>query len=146
MTPSPVAIVARLRTDQAIAWRIAEQVAEAFDSADTACAVIEASDGWLLELYLAGTVDQNSVRDIVALAVGVARANARANGVGDLVETIRAGGLAGSRFRQEAPFDLVLANILLQPLRQLAAPVARITAPGTRIVLSGLLTSQANTA
>src|SRR5437879_3528504 len=78
MTPSPVAIVARLRTDQAIAWRIAEQVAEAFDPADTACALIEAADGWLLELYLAGTVDQKSVRDIVAGAAGSAAARALA--------------------------------------------------------------------
>jgi ribosomal protein L11 methyltransferase len=38
----------------------------------------------------------------------------------------------------------MLANILLQPLKRLAAPLARLVAPHGRIVLSGLLPSQAN--
>jgi ribosomal protein L11 methyltransferase len=38
----------------------------------------------------------------------------------------------------------MLANILLQPLKRLAAPLARLAAPHARVVLSGLLPSQAN--
>ena len=46
-------------------------------------------------------------------------------------------------FAQHGPFDLVLANILANPLRQLATPMARHLAPGALVILSGLLTHQA---
>jgi ribosomal protein L11 methyltransferase len=45
-----------------------------------------------------------------------------------------------------APFDLVFANILLSPLQRLAAPLARALSPNARVVLSGLLASQADAA
>ena len=45
--------------------------------------------------------------------------------------------------RQPRPFDLVLANILANPLRQLATPMARHLAPWALVILSGLLTPQA---
>ena len=38
-----------------------------------------------------------------------------------------------------APFDLVLANILANPLRQMATPMARHLAPSALVILSGLL-------
>jgi ribosomal protein L11 methyltransferase len=81
--------------------------------------------------------------DIDAGAVAVARANARANAAGALVEVVRAGGLTARRLRERGPFDLVLANILLAPLRRLAAPVAGTLAPGGCVILSGLLVPQA---
>lgn len=84
--------------------------------------------------------------DIDAAAVRVARANARLNGVGPLVTLITAVGVTAPAIRAQAPFDLVFANILLEPLERLAAPLAKIVAPGGRVVLSGLLTSQANAA
>lgn len=80
--------------------------------------------------------------DIDARAVAVARANARENGVSALVETVYAGGLSAGRLRDGGPYDLVLANILLPPLRRLAKPIAEVLAPGARVVLSGLLASQ----
>ena len=40
-----------------------------------------------------------------------------------------------------APFDLVLANILANPLRQMATPMARHLAPSALVILSGLLTA-----
>ncbi len=58
--------------------------------------------------------------DIDPEAVRVARENARLNGCPD-VECIRATGLGAARFARRAPFDLVFANILLPPLRRLAA-------------------------
>jgi ribosomal protein L11 methyltransferase len=42
----------------------------------------------------------------------------------------------------EAPFDLVLANILAGPLIEMAPDAARVTAPGGYIILSGLLARQ----
>jgi ribosomal protein L11 methyltransferase len=59
---------------------------------------------------------------------------------------LRAKGLAAPAIRARAPFDLVFANILLAPLQRLAAPLTGIIAPGGRVVLSGLLASQANAA
>jgi ribosomal protein L11 methyltransferase len=84
--------------------------------------------------------------DIDAEAVRVAGANARLNRAGAMVEVLRADGLAHHRLRTKAPFDLIFANILLGPLQRLAAPLTKVTAPGARVVLSGLLASQANAA
>ena len=80
--------------------------------------------------------------DIDPVAVEVARANLRANGMQARVQTIEAVGfdhddLAG-------PFDLVLANILKGPLIELAPAMARATRQGGYVVLSGILTEQAD--
>jgi ribosomal protein L11 methyltransferase len=80
--------------------------------------------------------------DIDPQAVQVARDNARLNRVGNLVETVCAVGFAAPAFAARAPFDLVLANILANPLRQLATPLAQHLAPGAMVVLSGLLPHQ----
>jgi ribosomal protein L11 methyltransferase len=84
--------------------------------------------------------------DIDGSAVRAARANAACNRAGSFVEVIKADGVTAPRLRERAPYDLVLANILLRPLQRLAAPLTRLTAPGARVVLSGLLASQANAA
>jgi len=81
--------------------------------------------------------------DIDPLAVRVARGNARLNGTGDLVQTIRAAGLSAPEFTKHGPFDLVLANILANPLRQMATQMARQLAPSALVILSGLLPHQA---
>ena len=79
-------------------------------------------------------------------AVRVARANARLNRVGALVEVVKANGVMGRSVRARAPFHLIFANILLGPLQRFAVPLTKIAAPGARVILSGLLTSQANAA
>ncbi len=84
--------------------------------------------------------------DIDPEAVRVARANARLNRAGDLVQIVRADGVDRHVIRARAPFDLIFANILLGPLQRFAAPLTRLMAPGGRIVLSGLLAAQANAA
>ena len=81
--------------------------------------------------------------DIDSLSVRVAADNARLNGVGNLVETIRASGFSAPQFASRAPFDLVLANILANPLRQMATPLARHLASSALVILSGLLPHQA---
>jgi ribosomal protein L11 methyltransferase len=84
--------------------------------------------------------------DIDGAAVRAARANAAHNRAGSFVEVVKADGVTGPKLRERAPYDLILANILLRPLQRLAAPLTRLTAPGARVVLSGLLRSQANAA
>ena len=81
--------------------------------------------------------------DIDPLSVQVAGENARLNVSGHLVQAIRASGFSAPQFADAAPFDLVLANILANPLRQLAGPMARHLAPSALVILSGLLTHQA---
>ena len=84
--------------------------------------------------------------DIDARSAMTARDNARLNGVGSLVTAIHAAGLNTPEIAKRAPFDLVMSNILLRPLQRLAAPMARQLEPNARIVLSGILKSQANAA
>jgi ribosomal protein L11 methyltransferase len=79
-------------------------------------------------------------------AVHAARANARLNNAGAMVEVIAADGVRARQFRARAPFDLIFANILLGPLQRMATPMARLLGPHGRVVLSGLLTAQAGAA
>jgi ribosomal protein L11 methyltransferase len=81
--------------------------------------------------------------DIDAPSVRVARENARLNGVVNCVRAIRATGFAAPELAKAGPFDLVLANILANPLRQLAGPMSRHLAPKGFVILSGLLNHQA---
>jgi ribosomal protein L11 methyltransferase len=81
--------------------------------------------------------------DIDPVSVRAARANARLNGVGNLVEAICATGFSAPHFAVRGPFDLVLANILANPLRQMATPMAAHLAPSAPVILSGLLPHQA---
>src|ERR1700722_15204368 len=87
--------------------------------------------------------DQVLASDIDPASVRVARENARLNQTGDLVQIITATGFSAPQFAARGPFDLVLANILANPLRQLATPMARHLAPSALVILSGLLPHQA---
>jgi len=81
--------------------------------------------------------------DIDPLSVRVAADNARLNGTGDLVEKVKGSGFSAPEFKARGPFDLVLANILANPLRQMATPMSRHLAPSALVILSGLLPHQA---
>jgi ribosomal protein L11 methyltransferase len=83
--------------------------------------------------------------DIDAPSVQVARGNARLNRATGIM-FMHANGVMAPAVRARAPFDLVFANILLGPLKRLAAPVRGVLAPGGRLVLSGILNAQANAA
>ncbi|MHB0769203.1 50S ribosomal protein L11 methyltransferase [Bradyrhizobium sp. 5.13L] len=100
----------------------------------TGVLAIAAAKG-LHRAVLASDIDPPSVR--------VAAENAALNEVGNHVRVIRATGFAAPDFARAGPFDLVLANILANPLRQLASPMARHLAPRAYVILSGLLTPQA---
>jgi ribosomal protein L11 methyltransferase len=84
--------------------------------------------------------------DIDARAVTTARENACINRVGASVQVIHAAGLGARPFRARASYEVIFANILLDPLKRLATPMARLVAPQGRVVLSGLLTTQAGVA
>ena len=84
--------------------------------------------------------------DIDARALQVARGNARLTKSAPEVTFIHAVGLGARRFRSGGRYDLVLANILLGPLIRLARPMRHLLAPGAYVVVSGLLTSHAQTA
>jgi ribosomal protein L11 methyltransferase len=79
--------------------------------------------------------------DIDPVAVRVARTNVRLNGALSLIEVACANGLATRRLNRR--YELVFANILLEPVQRLATPIARNLAPGAHVVLSGLLRNQA---
>jgi ribosomal protein L11 methyltransferase len=78
--------------------------------------------------------------DPVATAVG--RSNARKNGVLPLVRTKTATGFHDPVFAANAPFDLIVANILARPLMRLAPAMARHVAPDGSVILSGILERQ----
>ena len=82
--------------------------------------------------------------DIDAVAVDTAAANVIANGLDGRVVCIEAAGFDHPMLEDNGPYDLVLANILKQPLIDLAPQMAAIVAPGGRIILSGILTTQAD--
>jgi ribosomal protein L11 methyltransferase len=82
--------------------------------------------------------------DIDYTAVRTARENIRRNRARGFVTVTEANGVGAPAIRGRAPFDLILANILLGPLQRIATPLRQLMAPRGRIVLSGILPSQAN--
>ena len=77
------------------------------------------------------------------VATTVARANARLNRVAGSVRVLDAMGFDHALLRRAQPFDLVLANLLPNPLLALAPRMRRAIEPGGIAVLSGLLDPQA---
>ena len=87
--------------------------------------------------------------DIDPIAIEVTRENADANDVeigsdtGE-VSLLVADGTRHPKIAEWAPYDLVIANILAGPLIAMAPEIAGIAAAGGRILLAGLLTTQAS--
>lgn len=81
--------------------------------------------------------------DIDAMSIKVAHENMWLNGVGNLVETVCATGFSSPAIAKHAPFDLILANILANPLRAMATDMERHMARNGMVILSGLLPHQA---
>lgn len=75
-------------------------------------------------------------------ALAVARTNARLNGVAARVRPVASDGYRSAALAQGGPYDLIVANILAEPLAAMAGGLARHLAPGGLAVLSGLLTRQ----
>ena len=81
--------------------------------------------------------------DIDEVAVRTGKANARANKAAPFVRMVHAAGADARAITAHGPYDLILANILLPPLKRLARPLGCLLAPGGTLVLSGLLEAQA---
>lgn len=82
--------------------------------------------------------------DIDPVAVDVTRENAALNGVAG-VDLFVADGARHPDIDGQAPFDLVIANILAGPLVSMAPELAAIADSGATIVLAGLLDTQRET-
>ena len=80
--------------------------------------------------------------DIDPVATKVARENVGLNGVSRFVHTVTATGFHDPAFALNAPFDMIVANILARPLMKLAPEMARHLTPGGSLVLSGILDRQ----
>lgn len=77
--------------------------------------------------------------DIDPVAIEVARANARLNGIAPHLALYVGPGIRHPLARRRRHFDLVVANILARPLARLARDIASVLAPAGTLVLSGLL-------
>jgi ribosomal protein L11 methyltransferase len=76
--------------------------------------------------------------DISAESVRTTRENAHANGLADKLRGVQADGFDHPDITA-APFDLIVMNILAEPLMTLAADAERALAPDGVLILSGLL-------
>jgi ribosomal protein L11 methyltransferase len=77
--------------------------------------------------------------DIDPVCVTAAGANAKRNRAERFVRPVLAKGAAHPVLRAGAPYDLVFANILARPLRDLAPKITKLTSPSAEIILSGLI-------
>lgn len=82
--------------------------------------------------------------DIDPVAVEVAEANCAANGLSGKVTCVEAAGFGHAELKARAPYDLVFANILKGPLIELAPDMAAHVGSGGYVILSGILTTQAD--
>jgi len=77
--------------------------------------------------------------DIDPVAVAVTAANVRRNGLASRITALTASRPGDPRLVAAAPYDLVVANILAEPLCRMATGLALLVAAGGHLVLSGLL-------
>lgn len=82
--------------------------------------------------------------DIDEVAVDVAEANLKANGMSGAVRCVEAAGFDHPDLRAHAPYDLIFANILKGPLVALSPEIAANLRPGGYAILSGILNEQAD--
>lgn len=82
--------------------------------------------------------------DIDEVAVEVAEANVLANNMTGRVKCVEADGFDHPDLAAAAPYDLIFANILKGPLIGMAPAMAKASAPGGIVILSGILNPQAD--
>ncbi len=80
--------------------------------------------------------------DIDPVSVQTAEVNAQQNGAAPWFRVIEATGMDHDEIRENAPYDVIFANILAAPLVDLAPAITGETAPEGYIILSGLLEKQ----
>ena len=77
--------------------------------------------------------------DIDPIAVEVANANARLNGVAAYARAIVSKGVESRELRDHGPYDVVFANILAKPLSRLAPSLEGVLSRDGDAIVSGLL-------
>ena len=82
--------------------------------------------------------------DIDEVAVDVAEANLKANGLAGEVHCVQAAGFNHPDLKEYAPYDLIFANILKGSLVALAPEIAANLRVGGQAILSGILNEQAD--
>ncbi|MGX1199145.1 50S ribosomal protein L11 methyltransferase [Parvibaculum sp. MBR-TMA-1.3b-4.2] len=82
--------------------------------------------------------------DIDPISVKVTNDNAKLNGVGPFVKAVAAKGFDHPEISANAPYDLIVANILARPLVSLMPGFAWNLAAGGTLILSGILRTQEN--
>ena len=81
--------------------------------------------------------------DIDSVAHSVAKMNILANGLDRNIQCFEASGFAHEQIKTKNPFDLIFANILLAPLLATATDISKYSLSGGYVVLSGILSEQA---
>ena len=81
--------------------------------------------------------------DIDPISVMVTDENAKKNGVFGYLHTVEAIGFDHRHILKAAPFDLIIANILAGPLKAMSGEMRNHTLPGSLVLLSGIMESQA---
>ena len=81
--------------------------------------------------------------DIDSVAHSVAKTNILANGLDRNIQCFEASGFAHEQIKTKNPFDLIFANILLAPLLAIATDISKYSLSGGYVVLSGILSEQA---
>ncbi len=82
--------------------------------------------------------------DIDEVAVDVAEANLRANGMAGAVKCVEAAGFDHPDLKAHAPYDLIFANILKGPLVALSPEISANLQGGGQAILSGILNEQSD--
>lgn len=97
----------------------------------------------ILAIALAKRLDiRVTASDNDAIAVDVASENAELNGVGGLVDFYLADGLGLAAIQAKAPYDLIVANIVANPLIAMSDAIGSALADSGQVVLSGILLDQ----
>lgn len=99
----------------------------------TAILAIAMAKVWKREIW-ASDIDEDSAL--------MAWQNCIDNGVGSTVHTLQSDGFDHPILEEKSPFSLIVANILAQPLCELAPQMKKNITPDGRIILSGLLVEQ----
>ena len=81
--------------------------------------------------------------DIDSVAFNVAKTNVLANGLDKSIRCFEASGFNHDQIKTTESFDLIFANILMTPLLSLSADISRYSLSDGYVVLSGVLSEQA---
>ncbi|WP_455465596.1 50S ribosomal protein L11 methyltransferase [Bartonella sp. B39] len=80
--------------------------------------------------------------DIDPVAIQVTQHNIQLNGVKKYITAVTATSFSHDEIASRAPFDLIVANILANPLIELAQEMVKVLQKGGSLILSGILEEQ----